>query len=249
MDLSLSTFALEIINFLVLVWILKRFLYKPVLNIIDQRRSNIENQIAEARNLQQESEQLKTEYENRLDDWEQERQQFRDKLMQELDADRSRQMEKLHTTLAAEREKAEVAESHRREEAIRETELHALQQGASFTTRLLKQTASPELEANLLTLFVDELTSLSDDQLIPLRSQWGKPPETIQVASAWPLTTAQQKQLENVLRDVTGLSVPVSYEQQPELLAGLCITIGNWIVGINLRDELKGFTEFAHVAR
>ena len=42
MELSWSTFFLEIINFLVLVWILKRFLYKPVMDVIARRREGIE---------------------------------------------------------------------------------------------------------------------------------------------------------------------------------------------------------------
>ena len=41
MELSGSTFVLEIINFLILVWILKRFLYKPVLGVIAKRRKSM----------------------------------------------------------------------------------------------------------------------------------------------------------------------------------------------------------------
>ena len=40
MELDWTTFILEIINFLVLVWILHRFLYQPVMNVIAQRRAH-----------------------------------------------------------------------------------------------------------------------------------------------------------------------------------------------------------------
>ena len=59
MELNWSTFLLEIINFLVLVWILKRFLYQPVLDVIARRRKAIEAQLAEALRLQDEAESLK----------------------------------------------------------------------------------------------------------------------------------------------------------------------------------------------
>jgi F-type H+-transporting ATPase subunit b len=42
MELDWTTFALEIINFLALIWILKRFLYRPVLATLGQRRAGIE---------------------------------------------------------------------------------------------------------------------------------------------------------------------------------------------------------------
>ena len=51
MELSWSTFILEAINFLVLVWILKRFLYKPVLDVIERRKAGIEKIQADAKAL------------------------------------------------------------------------------------------------------------------------------------------------------------------------------------------------------
>jgi F-type H+-transporting ATPase subunit b len=249
LELSWSTFLLEIINFLVLVWILKRFLYKPVLDVIARRRTGIENQLAEAGRLHEEADTLKADYENRLAAWDQERQQLRDTLAQELDAERAQQMEALQAALAQEQEKAHVAESRRRAEAEREIERHALQQGAQFATRLLAQAAGPELEARLVELFLDGLSTLSEDRITALRTQWGEPPETIRVTSAFPLPADRRQQVEEALGGVTGLGVPVAYEQNPKLLAGLRITIGAWVLHANVQDELKGFAEFAHAAR
>ena len=95
MELNWSTFILEIINFLVLIWILKRFIYKPVLNVIAQRRTTIENQSAEALRLHEEATDLKNQYQNRLSDWEQEKQQARDAVNQELEIEKARQLQAL----------------------------------------------------------------------------------------------------------------------------------------------------------
>jgi F-type H+-transporting ATPase subunit b len=249
LELSWSTFLLEIINFLVLVWILKHFLYKPVLNIIERRRTGIENQLTEAQQLQEKANDLKTEYENRLADWDQERQQLRDTLARELDAERARQIEALQDTLAQEREKAQVAESRQRAEAEREIEHRALQQGAKFATRLLSQAAGQALETRLCDILIDGLAALSSDRLTALRTQWGEPPKHFIVTSVFPLSPEQRQQLEEVLGKVTGLAVPVVFEQNPELLAGLRITIGAWVLHANLQDELKGFSEFALATR
>lgn len=249
MELSWSTFLLEIINFLVLVWILKRFLYRPVLDVIGRRRAGIENQLAEARRLHDEADTLKTEYQNRLAERDRERQQARDALEQELDAERARQMAALQAELAQEREKAQVAESHQRADAAREIEHHALRQGAQFATRLLTQAASPELEARLVRLLLDGLSDLADDWITALRTQWGEPPKAIQVTSAFVLPPDRQQMLEKALAGIIGLDIPVEYAQDADLLAGLQITIGAWVLEANLRDELKGFAEFAHAVR
>ena len=44
-----STFALQTVNFAILVWLLHRFLYRPVLRLIDERRAEIDKQYADAR--------------------------------------------------------------------------------------------------------------------------------------------------------------------------------------------------------
>jgi F-type H+-transporting ATPase subunit b len=44
-----STFALQTVNFAILVWLLRRFLYRPVLRLLDDRRAEIDKQYADAR--------------------------------------------------------------------------------------------------------------------------------------------------------------------------------------------------------
>ena len=247
MELNWSTFALEIFNFLVLVWILKRFLYKPVLNAITRRRETIENQLAEARQLHADADALKERYEHRLSDWEQERQKAMDKLRLELEENRLHQLENLKVELAQEEEKNQVARSRQDKQLIREIEQRALQQGAEFASRLLNEAAGPELENRLFDLLLDGLSAMPADQISDLSNKWGESPERILVTSAYPLTDEKQHQLEENLCKATGLSAPVFYEQDARLLAGLNITIGAWVLQLNVRDELQGFMEFAHV--
>ena len=247
MELNWSTFLLEIFNFLVLVWILKRFLYQPVLDVIIRRRATIEKQLTEARQLHADSDTLKEQYENRLSDWEQERQKAMDKLLHEIEENRLQQLENLNTELAQQEEKNHVAKSRQDKQLIREIEQRALQQAAEFACRLLAEAAGPELEQRLFDLLLDGLKLMSADQISELGHKWGESPERILVTSAYPLADDQRHRLEDTLSRVTGLSAPVSYEQDVKLLAGLNITIGAWALQLNVRDELQGFTEFAHV--
>jgi F-type H+-transporting ATPase subunit b len=52
MHFDWSTFALQTVNFAILVWLLRRFLYRPVLRLIDARRAEIDKQYAEARSAE-----------------------------------------------------------------------------------------------------------------------------------------------------------------------------------------------------
>ncbi|MBN1957731.1 MAG: F0F1 ATP synthase subunit delta [Desulfuromonadales bacterium] len=248
MELSWSTFLLEIINFLILVWILKHFLYQPVLDVLARRRAAVEEKISAARHMNEEAEQLRSEYENRLAVWDQERQQAREVLAQELNEERLRRLEALTSALAQEREKTQAKESRQRTKAQHELEHRALLQGAQFATRLLSQAAGPELEARLLTLLLHGLSALSDDQALALKNQRGEGPEVISVVSAYRLSAAQRQALKEALIKVSGLETRVHFEEDAELLAGLRVTIGSWVLYASIKDDLSGFAEFAHVA-
>jgi len=248
-ELDWSTFILEIFNFLVLIWILKRFLYRPVLNVIAQRRAAIEKQTNDAQQLHDEAEALKKQYQGRLSDWEEERRKARDKLTQELDQERARQMETLQQTLIQEREKVQAAEQRRRGEKTREIEHQALQQGAEFATKLLGMASCPELENRLIEQVIEELDKLSPHQADIIKTHWGEYPEQVSVCSAYPLNGEHKQQLERTLHKLMDQPTPIAYNEVPELKAGLQITIGAWILQANVRDELKAFTEFARAAR
>jgi len=247
LELNWSTFLLEILNFLVLVWILKHFLYRPVLNLIARRRAAIEDQLSEAKQLHADADSLKQQYEHRLVDWEQERQKAMENLMRELEENRLHALDELKAELAREEEKLRVARSRQDKQAVRAIETRALQQGAEFASRLLAEAAGPELENRLFDLLLDDLSVLSADQISVLNNGWGDSPERILVTSAFPLTEDKRHRLEDILTRVTGLSAPVHYEQDVKLMAGLNITIGAWVLQLNVRDELQGFIELSHV--
>ena len=73
MEIDWTTFVLEVINFLVLVWILRRYLYRPVLNTLAARKAGIERVLAEAKEAEERASALKGQFESRLADWEQEK--------------------------------------------------------------------------------------------------------------------------------------------------------------------------------
>lgn len=246
MELSWSTFILEAINFLVLVWILKRFLYKPVLDVIERRKAGIEKIQADARALNAEAEKSQQLYESRLADWSKERQQARDTLQQELEAERARGMNALHLELEQEREKARVVAAARETSALHLAQETALRQAALFATRLLDATAGPETQARLVDLVITDLSQLPAERIEAIRSSYGQTPEVIVTSAAFALDDDQRERLEAAMRKLTGLDIPVRFEIDSELLAGVRITVGAWILACNLKDELEGMAVIAH---
>lgn len=56
----------DVVNFLILMYLLHRFLYKPVLGKIDERREKIQDDLERARRERKQGEEFRSEYENKM---------------------------------------------------------------------------------------------------------------------------------------------------------------------------------------
>ena len=104
------TFVLELINFLVLIWILNRLLYRPLMNVIAQRKAAIQKTLSDAEAVRGKAQALQAQYEHRLADWDQERDKAREQLRDDVAGERIRLLDNVRTELVQEREKAAALE-------------------------------------------------------------------------------------------------------------------------------------------
>lgn len=243
MELDWTTFILELINFLVLIWILNRFLYKPVMTVIAQRRTAIQKTQADAEQMRSEAEALRGQYENRLAEWEQEKDKARAKLRDEISAERNRLLDGVRTELDQERQKAAAVEQRRLKEFTQQTEAAAIAQGATFASRLLSRLGGVELERSIIDLVMGELPSLSQDKILAIRSVPATTGLTMKITTGYPLAVTQRKVLGDACRTLMGWEVPCEFLEDRNLIAGLRISLGSWVLRANVQDEMNFFVE------
>jgi F-type H+-transporting ATPase subunit b len=246
MEFNLSTFVLEIINFLILIWILQRLFYKPLLEVIAKRKQFIDQSLSDAKNLQQQAEQQRSLYENRQKLWEQEKQAAITALHQQFEIERRAQLDRLNTDLEQERQKAKVTLSKQQQELQQQAEKQALQNGAKFAGMLLQQSAGADLEARLFTLLLDNLTTLPEACNLCLTMLGTKKSVPIKITSAYPLTAEMRGQLEQKMGTLINSPINFQYHQDQSLIAGVRMDIGAWVLNTNLQHELIGFAEIAN---
>jgi F-type H+-transporting ATPase subunit b len=246
MGLDWSTFFLELINFLILVWILKRFLYAPVKAAIEARRERVESVLAEANARREEAEQMGQAYEARNEAWEKERSQARAALEQELAAERTRWVNELQTQLQGRRDRAAILDRRRAQETERRNQEAALSLAAGFASRLLGRFADQALEARLVTMAIEDLPSLSSGHREALAAVSETESASVRVQSVYPLNDDQRVALEAALRQAAGRQdLRFEFDLDPGLIAGLQIDAGPLVMRANLRDELRFFAESA----
>ena len=243
MDFDWTTFALEAINFLILVWILKHFFYRPVLGVIETRRAENEKNLAQADTLRSEAQSLKEEYANRLDAWERERTAAKTRLDEEISAARAARLTALETEIAQERKRREALESRSRSDRQHILERQAVTIAARFAARLLERLAGPELEAKLVDLALSELVTQPPDKLDALRAGLREPGVRVKVVTAYPLDETRRSTFARAFSQLANRPVAPAFAEDPILRAGTCVMAGSWVLMANLRDELSFFSE------
>ncbi len=243
MQFDWTTFVLEVINFLVLVWLLKHFFYKPVLNILDARQERVRAEVARAEQLQQDAEALKAQYEARLADWNKEREQARQQLEQELAQLRAVSTENIKQSLADEEAKARVRGAAIT--ASREAELARQAAGEAYenASAMLRRLATPELTASIVKMFQQDMKALPSAEQEALRkaAQVVESGVTVEIASAHALNDKDLSSISQSLSEVACRPINAVFKLDPELIAGLRVTVGECLLHANLAEELQFF--------
>lgn len=241
MNFDWSTFVLEAVNFLILLWILRRFLYQPILETLQARKQRIDSILQDAHQRQAEAVAAREALELNLGHWDQEKANARMALEQEIDAERERRLNQLNAELAETRARQQAHETYARQEWQRLTERQALRLGGQFMLKLLQRLASPELENRLILAFLEELSQLSAEQTATLKTALRD--DGLEVVSAFVLSSVQRETLVEALTRISGCSVTPAFREDTGLISGLRIHAAAWVLGANLQDELKFFLD------
>ena len=242
------TFVLELINFLVLIWILNRLLYRPLMNVIAQRKAAIQKTLSDAEAVRGKAQALQAQYEHRLADWDQERDKAREQLRDDVAGERIRLLDNVRTELVQEREKAAALEQRQMKEFMQQAEATAIEHGRTFASRLLSRFSGPDLERSIVDMVIDDLPHLPEEQKQAIRLEASAAGFSMTVTSAYPLDQAQRDALCRACRTLVGREVRCDFGEDRTLMCGVRMSVGSWVLRANVQDELSFFAGSVHHA-
>lgn len=241
MQIDLTTFILELINFVVLVWILNHFLYKPVRGIMARRRAKIEKMIQEAEAQKAEAELLREQHESRIRNWEREQAAAHAALTKELAEARENGLDDVRQAIEKERQRLQVAEARKQADRQREIEKRALAQAVAFAAKFLQRLAGPELDIKLAEVLIQDIETWPAGKIETLAKAVAEREGEITVTSASALIPSVQQSLKKKLSVKLGQKCKMNFLVDDTLITGLCLTVGPWVLQANAKDELAFF--------
>jgi F-type H+-transporting ATPase subunit b len=232
------TVAAQAINFLILVWLMKRFLYKPILHAIDAREERIAKELADADAKKTEAQKERDEFEHKNQEFDQQRAALLSKATDEAQAERQR--------LLDEARKAAAALSSKRQETLRNEEenLHQAisrrtqQEVFAIARKALTDLATTSLEERLGEVFTRRLREMDGQAKAGFAEALKTASDPAVVRSAFDLPAEQRAAIQNALNETFSAEIHVRFETAPDLISGIEITTNGEKVAWSIADYL-----------
>jgi F-type H+-transporting ATPase subunit b len=241
------TVGAQVVNFLILVWLLKRFLYKPILNAIDAREKRIATELADAAAKKAEAQKERDEFQRKNDEFDRRRTDLLSKATDEAKAERER--------LLDEARKAADALLAKRQEALR-NDAHNLNQAISRRTqrevfaiarKALADLAATSLEERLGEVFTRRLREMDGSAKADFAEAFQTTSGPALVRSAFDLPAEQRATIRDAINDTFSTEIDVRFETAPNLVSGIELTLNGRKVAWSIADYLasleKGLDE------
>jgi len=209
----------EIVNFIIVILVLKFFLYRPILEKIRQHQKKVEDELKNAAEKHKQAEELLSQMEKQKSEFDHQTALRKKKMKEEMD--------RLHDQLleSAKKEvdhtKEEWSEDFKRDqqEAYREYKNRMVQELFSIVRKSIESLSHLQLEEAIISSFLSQLKEM--------------PAETdLQVKTALEIPEALRQKIKNSLKR------EVEFVDDPALIAGIALYIDGKKISWNVEDYL-----------
>ncbi len=152
-----GTLLFQFINFFILVAILAKFAYKPLLKVLEERRNKIASDLDEAAKARQDADKLKDDYEAQIREAQAKAQAIVDKAVKQADKEAQAQLDAIRTQIAREKQIAQAEIANEREAAIREMRKEVVTLSMAVAEKLLKKNMDTDMNAKLVAECINQL--------------------------------------------------------------------------------------------
>ncbi len=237
------TVGAQAINFIILVWLLKRFLYKPILDAIDAREKRIAAELAEADAKKADAQAERDAFSRKNEMFDRKRTELLKKATEEASAERQRLFDdarKAADTLSAQRREALKSEARNLRRAIGE---RAQKEVFEIARKTLNDLATTTLEERMADLFIHRLREFDVSAKAELAKALTASREPALVRSAFELPQPRRAEVRKALGEICLAEISLRFEVAPELTAGIELVANGYNVGWSISQYLASLEE------
>ena len=232
------TVSAQVVNFLILVWLLKRFLYKPILHAIDAREQRIAKELADADSKKTEAEKEREKFRKKNDEFDQQRDELLSKAKDEAKAERQRLLDEARQAADALRAKRQDALKREQQSMNDEITRRTREEVFAIARKTLIDLAGTTLEERMTEVFRRRLGELNNEAKEGFAKFLKTSADPVIVRSAFELPSEQQSAIQYALQEIFTAGIQVRFETAPDVISGIELTANGQKVAWSIADYL-----------
>lgn len=232
------TVIAQAINFLILVWLLKRYLYTPVLNALDAREKRISAALADADAKKTEANREREEFKHKNEAFEQQRSALLSQVTQAAAAERQKLFDAARTDAESLRTKQMETLNNEFQSLNTEIAQRTRSEVFAITRKALADLAGVGLEERMVEVFVRRLRDLDAEEKAKLLSIVRSSNVAILVRSSFDLAQSQRALIEETCKATLAGNLEFRFEISPDLISGIELVMQGYKLAWNIVDYL-----------
>jgi len=239
------TVIAQVVNFLILVWLMKRYLYQPILKALAAREQRIAASLADADTKMNEAAREREEYTRKNVAFDRERAAVMFKAQDEAGKERNRLFETARNDADKFRDKLQ-GKLNGEYNQLRDSIRHRTRDEVfAIARKTLTDLAGTTLEERMAEVFISRLQGLGSAEKARLAALLKSPDMPVVVRSAFDLVPAQRAAIEAAIRETLDGKVPVRFEVVPDLVSGIELNMQGQKVAWSIGDYLASMEKDA----
>ncbi|NLC32679.1 MAG: F0F1 ATP synthase subunit B [Clostridiales bacterium] len=239
MTIDWFTISAQAVNFLVLIWLMKRFLYKPILKAIDEREKNIADTIAAAGSQEASAQAQRQEFLKKNEEFDHQRAQMLSQATHEAHEQRRRLVDEANKEADALREQRQESLLEDARRLSRAIGLRTQEEVFAIARKALSDLSSNSLEESMCKVFIRRLRDMDGKEKETLDAALGTKTETALVTSAFDLPKEQRMAIQNALNDIFQADIRMEFKTMPELIGGIELAAKGQKIAWNIADYIN----------
>ncbi len=220
-QIDFITLSAQIINFLVLVLLLRHFLYKRIINVMNEREAGIASRLKEAEQKRKEAEQEAESYRKQKQELLDKREGMVAEIRKEVEAVRKDLTNKARDEVEESKARWYEAIERQKDSFLTDLRRRAGEEVYTVARRTLHDLANEELEQHIIDTFIKRLQNMGEDEKKAIKEFYQKPQQELVIKSTFEIPEETRRSIQEALREQIKGDVRLQFKTSPDLICGV----------------------------
>jgi len=243
MHIDWFVFLAQIFNFLLLMYLLKRFLYGRIIKAMDDREAKIASRFAEAEDLKVKANEEAELYEKRNRMLHEKKEIMLNEATMAADAKRKELMDQVRRDVDAVKARWQDMLVREQDAFFYDLRQRAAKQLYATARKALADLADVELEERIVDEFIRRVKALDEEKSVQIRKAISGGGNKVIIQSAFGIAEPRQAQIEEALKKQITNGFTIRYLKQPDIVSGIELRVNGHKIAWSLNEYLETLVE------